>query len=100
MAGSNDRSDWKQKLFIGVEIPLPWLVGISTLLLFNAGIIYTQFNDLKEVTRQFGGRIDAVERRADSSENRDIRLSERLLDADKRVEDHERRIRDIERKSK
>lgn len=99
MAESN-RGDWKQKLFIGVEIPLPWLIGISTLLLFNAGIIYTQFNDLKEVTRQFGGRIDAVERRADSAESRDIRISDRNTETDKRVEDHERRIRDIERKTK
>ncbi len=99
MAESN-RSDWKQKLFIGVEIPLPWLIGISTLLLFNAGIIYTQFNDLKEVTRQFGGRIDAVERRADAGENRDLRMADRQIELDRRMEDHERRLRDTERKLK
>lgn len=100
MAASDSRGDWKQKLFIGVEIPLPWLIGISTLLLFNAGVMYSQFNDLKELTRQFASRIDAVERRADAAESRDLRLADRMLDLSKILEDHERRIRDGERKPK
>lgn len=102
-----NKGEWRQKLFIGVEIPLPWLISIVALLCVNAGILYSQFNDIKEQTAKFAriadvltARVEGAERRADGAEARDIRMSDRQNAVDTRIDDHERRIRDVERKTK
>lgn len=102
-----ERSEWRQKLFIGVEIPLPWLISIVAMLCVNAGILYSQFNDVKEQVSKFARiaevlttRVEGIERRADGAEARDIRITDRQNAFDSRLDDHERRIRDVERKPK
>lgn len=102
-----NKGEWKQKLFIGVEIPLPWLIGIVALLCVNAGVLYSQFSDIKEQTAKFGRfaealttRVEGIERRADGAEARDVRITDRQNALDVKLEDHERRLRDVERKTK
>lgn len=104
MAASNrppprpaDASGWKQKLFVGVEIPLPWLVTITFALFFNAGILYQQLSALLSETAKFNKSIEVMNDRVNKMEQQDLRNSDRSNNVDTRLADHEIRLRNIER---
>lgn len=90
--------EWKKKLFVGVEIPLPWLIGIVAALLFNAGIVYTQFNALRDTTKDNADVLKTiVQRQVDDGRKMD-RIEIQNAAQEAAIADHERRIRDVERK--
>lgn len=89
--------DWKQKLFLGVEIPLPWLVGIVVALFFNAGVLYSQFDAIKKQNEELNKVLQDLARKTDQVERRIERIDDRNTLQDNQILDHERRLRDMER---
>lgn len=89
--------DLKQKLFLGVEIPLPWLVGIVVALFFNAGVLYSQFDVIKKQNDEFTKLMRDLTVKTDQVERRIERIDDRNAFQATQILDHERRLRDMER---
>lgn len=100
MAEYKASSGWKEKLFVGVEIPLPWLASIVAALLFNAGIMYSQFTSLKDEVLKISGRTETIQLRVDSIERQELRRDDRMTMHENRVTDHEIRLRELESKKR
>lgn len=92
--------NWRQKLFVGVEIPLPWLVGIVIALFFNAGVLYSQFDAIRKQNDEFVKFIKDFSTRTEQIERRVERMDDKNTLQDTQLLDHERRLRDVERLKK
>lgn len=98
MAESNMAESWKQKLFVGVEIPLPWLIGIVVALFFNAGIVYKQFGDLQTQMTELSSFNKSVTSRLEAADRRQDRVEDRGIAQALLIQDHEKRLREVERR--
>lgn len=81
------------------QIPLPWLVGTIAALLFNAGLVYQQFQDVKTVATQMQpltDRVTAINSRVDLISERITGVDARISGQDQDIRDHEHRMRRIE----
>lgn len=95
----------KSVLSVGMTIPLPWILVLVATLLFNAGVIYTKFNDVLVNQRQANEKIVELSTSSTKLDNRVDLISERLSQADGRataqdgrLQDHESRIRSLEKR--
>lgn len=88
--------DIKSIASTNVHLPLPWLVGIIVTLLFNAGVMYQQFSDMKLTTELSKETWSALNGRVNLISERMSGLDGRVNIEDVRIQDHEYRLRRVE----
>jgi len=89
----------------GIQIPLPGLIGVIIALLFNAGILYNQFDELRTSSKNITQFIEKSNARLQEVEKVQIKNEEhvaRTEDDQRRtfhtLDDHEGRIRKLEQR--
>lgn len=85
MGGERTTDTRNHKLFgVGLSIPLPWLVTIIVVGLFQFGIFFQQF-------KGFGENIEEIKKIVVENNNKLITETERNKEQDRRLESLERR---------
>lgn len=86
-----------------ISVPLSWLIVIVAALLFNGGIMYSQFNEIKSntaattaLTASLVAQITAVNNRVDLISQRVTSGENRQSANDARSNDQDARLRQIE----
>lgn len=79
-----------------VHLPLPWLAGTIIALLFNAGIMYQQFSDLRREATEVSQTARSTADHLIIIDNRLIIMEERSNFNSTRIDDHDRRMRRLE----